>query len=450
MGEIEETNLIPRDSSRIGAALGVRIPEILLPTAEIDRSKWPVVACDQYTSQPDYWESVEQEVRDKPSSYHIILPEVYLENPGGSGLDRRIASINQHMEQYLSEGVLMSFGECMVLVDRQTPSTPSRKGLVLAVDLEKYDFEPGKNNLIRATEGTVLERIPPRMRIRRDALLEIPHVQLLVDDPDRTIIEPLAELCGKGRFEVLYDQDLMAGGGHVKGYRIPEDAIETHKMFQAMSLLSSYKEHGLLFAVGDGNHSLATAKAHWDSIKSRVSSGHPARYALVELINIHDAGLSFEPIHRVLFHVSFDDFISRSARLAPDLDIQISEKMSVENAILMAETIDPAVQPVPVFHGRSAVVFTFSKPASKLTVGTMQLLIDAFLAEEADGKVDYIHGREAVMELSSDHIGMLFPPISKGTFFETIVKEGVLPRKTFSMGESFEKRYYMECKLIVQ
>ena len=450
MGETEEVSRTSKKTMRTGLSLCVGTPEILLPATGIDRTKWPVIACDQYTSQPDYWESIAREVADFPSSFHIILPEAYLENPGPIGLVERIASINLHMEQYLSEGILMSIGECMVLVDRQTPVASSRKGLVLEVDLEKYDYEPGADNLIRATEGTVLERIPPRMRIRRDAPLEIPHIQLLVDDPERTIIEPLAKQCEDGRYEILYDQELMAGGGHIRGYRIPKDAIRENRMSDALSALSSYKEHGLLFAVGDGNHSLATAKAHWNSIKAAVSPTHPARYALVELINIHDEGLVFEPIHRVLFHADLDDFISKSCCLVPEMDLLISERMSVENAILMAQTIDPQVQPIPVFQDNSAVVFTFSKTPSKLAVGSMQLLIDAYLAGNPEARVDYIHGEEAVMALSADHIGMLFPAISKDTFFETIVNEGVLPRKTFSMGESFEKRYYMECKLIVQ
>jgi len=431
-------------------SLGVKIPEILLPSAEIDLAKWPVIACDQYTSQPDYWEAVENITINNPSSFHIVLPEIYLEQPGDISVSERIAAINRNMEQYLSEGVLTSAGECMVLVDRKTPCAASRKGLVLSIDLEKYDYEINKNNLIRATEGTVLDRIPPRMQIRKDALLEIPHVQLLVDDPDRTIIEPLARKCDEGKFEVLYDTDLMAGGGHIKGYRIQKDAPEVKDVFEAMSGLSTLKEHGLLFAVGDGNHSLATAKSHWESIKSKVSPNHPARYSLVEIINIHDEGLAFEPIHRVLFGVSLEDFIAKSTELLPDAHVQVSEKMSVENAILMAETIDQAVQPIPVLHSKEAVVFTFSNPPSKLAVGTMQILIDSYLKTSSKDKVDYIHGIDAVLSLSDKNIGMIFPAISKDTFFKNIVNEGVLPRKTFSMGESFEKRYYMESKLIVE
>lgn len=450
---MEETGIPTLKSTNEVIAIapqGVKIPDILLPCAEIDRSKWPVIACDQYTSQPEYWESVEKQVEGSPSSFNIILPELYLEHPGAIELDDRICRINQTMDRYLGEGILTDIGECMVLIDRSTPCTPSRKGLVLSIDLDKYDFDPAKKNLIRATEGTVLERIPPRARIRKDAPLEIPHVQLLVDDPKRSVIEPLAEQCANGEFELLYDIDLISGGGHLKGYRIPGNSPSAQRALEAMGSLDSLTEFGLLFAVGDGNHSLATAKAHWESLKGSVSPNHPARYALVELINIYDNGLHFEPIHRVLFHVRLDHFISNAPSLLPDAGIQISERMSVENAVLMAETIDPAVQPVPVITGKEAVVFTFSNPPSKLAVGSMQILIDMFLSQHPEGKVDYIHGEDAVLALSKTAIGMLYPSISKETFFETIVNEGVLPRKTFSMGESFEKRYYMECKMIVE
>lgn len=443
---------------------GVKIPEILLPSAEIDMSKWPVVACDQYTSQPDYWEKVERLVSGSPSSYHIVLPEIYLEHPGDISLSDRISSINSHMEQYLGEGILMSAGECMVLVDRETEdSASSRKGLVLAIDLERYDFKPGNDNLIRATEGTVIERIPPRLRIRKNSILEIPHVILLVDDPQCSIIEPLSDLCAAGKTEILYDIELMLGGGHVKGYRIPARSDAARNALGAMAMLKSLTEHGLLFIVGDGNHSLAAAKAHWDMIKADSLSKPTAsdvmqsdatqsraRYALVEIINIYDEGLIFEPIHRVLFNISLDDFISKSPVLMPDSQIMISEKMSVENAILMAENIDPAVQPVPVFSGAEAVVFTFSNPPATLSVGTFQILIDKYLeTRSSEARVDYIHGKDIVVGLAKEHVGILLPPLSKDTFFDMIVKEGVLPRKAFSLGEAAGKRYYMESRMIV-
>lgn len=449
-------------------------PEIFLPGPEHFDS-WPVIACDQFTSQPEYWKAVESRVQSKASSYHIVLPEIYLEHPGDIPLPSRIKSINDSMSRYMEDKVLNSIGECMVFIDRSTPLVESRKGLVFAIDLEKYDFKSGSNNLIRATEGTVLERIPPRMQIRKDAILEIPHVQLLVDDPAQSIIEPLSRQAAAGDFEVLYDIDLPEGGGHVKGFRIPKDSESMNNVLSAMSNLSSLTEHGLLFAVGDGNHSLATAKTHWESIKTRMEiSGsesksnessnsvmpsnppteysllsHPARFALVELINIYDTGLNFEPIHRVLFNTSFDDFILQAPRLMPDFGIQISDKMSLENAVLMAQTIDDSVLPIAVFSNKMAVVFTFTNTPGKLAADVMQQLIDAYLSVHADSRVDYIHGEDATFELSRENIGMLLPPLPKSTFFDTIARDGALPRKTFSMGEAFEKRYYMECKLIV-
>lgn len=429
--------------------IGIKFPEILVPCAEIDRTIWPVIACDQYTSQIDYWKNVENIVGDAPSTLSIILPEIYLEHPGETCVEDRIERINDKMRQFVGEGILTSIGECMVFLDRQTQNATSRLGLVLAIDLESYDFTPGNNNLIRATEGTVLDRIPPRMQIRKDAILETPHVQLLVDDPDFKVHAPLSKLCQEGAFEKLYDLELMSGGGHVKGYRIPLEHDVTKSLIESLHNLSSLTNNGLLFAVGDGNHSLATAKAHWNSIKTGVSSNHPARFALVEIINIHDSGLEFEPIHRVLFSVSFDDFIARASSLLPDAGIIISEKMSVNNAIIMAETIDNNVLPTPVFKGDEAVVFTFINPPSKLCAGAMQILIDKYL-ETYGGKVDYIHGKDAVIDLSKDNIGMLFPVISKNDFFKLLSTEGVLPRKTFSMGEAFEKRYYLECKLITE
>jgi hypothetical protein len=471
-------------------------PEIFLP-APGHLDSWPVIACDQFTSQPDYWEAVESRVQSKASAYHIILPEIYLEHPGDIPLPSRIKSINDNMASYIDGKVLKSIGECMVFIDRSTPLVASRKGLVFAIDLEKYDFKSGSNNLIRATEGTVLERIPPRMQIRKDAILEIPHVQLLVDDPAESVIEPLSRQATAGDFEVLYDIDLPEGGGHVKGFRIPKDSDSMKNILSALSNLNSLSEHGLLFAVGDGNHSLATAKTHWEIIKTKLLSetidtkdikdtkevtdtkganitkipenlnsssvqpsyvtesdesnllpNHPARFALVELINIYDSGLNFEPIHRVLFNTSFDGFIMQAPRLMPDFGIQISDKMSLENAVLMAQTIDDSVLPIAVFSNESAVVFTFTSTPGKLAADVMQQLIDAYISANPDTRVDYIHGDDATFELSRKNIGMLLPPLPKETFFDTIARDGALPRKTFSMGEAFEKRYYMECKLI--
>lgn len=426
----------------------VRVPEIYLPLSKEILENWPVVACDQFTSEPKYWENVRKRAGSVPSSYNIILPEIYLEHPGDIPVDGRIKSINSKMKEYLESNILKSAGNCFILVDRKTHATPSRKGLLISIDLEKYDFKPGTEELIRATEGTVLDRIPPRMQIRKDACLEIPHVQLLMDDPGNTVIGPLFEKAQNGNLDVIYAIELKEGGGNITGYIIPADSPCMDEIYTALSNLKSFRDNGLLFAVGDGNHSLATAKSHWDSIRDKADRNHPARFALVEIINIYDAGINFEPIHRVLFGTSFNKFIRESSGIIENLEVIISEIMSVDNAILMANTIDPQVLPVPVFSNDEAVVFTFPKSSGQLTVSVIQQIIDAYVEKYPNTKVDYIHGENSVKELSKKNIGILLPGISKETFFERIAGQGVFPRKTFSIGEAFEKRYYIECKKI--
>jgi len=424
------------------------VPGIYIPSSKSNMENWPVVACDQFTSEPEYWQNVRKRVGDDPSSYNIILPEIYLEHPGEFPVEKRIININSKMNEYLDNLVLESVGECFCLIDRQTPVSQSRRGLLISIDLEKYEFKPDSDSLIRATEGTVLDRIPPRMRIRKDAALEIPHVQLLMDDPGDTVIGPLFEKAKSGGYNLLYDLKLHEDGGHVKGYQIPGDSQDIDGIYLALSKLHSLIKYNLLFAVGDGNHSLATAKSHWDSIKQNLPDNHPARYALVELINIYDDGIKFEPIHRVLFGTSFDKFIRLSASLIPEVEVIISEKMSVNNAIVMAGAIDSRVLPVPVFSKDEAVVFTFPKSSEILPVTVIQKLIDEYINKYPNAKVDYIHGESTVRNLAEKNIGILLPAISKETFFRTIAGKGVFPRKTFSIGEAFEKRYYIECKKI--
>lgn len=446
----EKDNII--DSAVLSGELGICIPEIFLPAAGSDMENWPVIACDQYTSSPEYWSAVRSRVSSKgsPSAYNLVLPEIYLEHPGDVPVNERIRSINRTMKEYLDTGVLQSCGSCMVLVDRSTPVTPSRLGLVFAIDLETYDFKEGSHANIRSTEGTVLDRIPPRLQIRKDAALEIPHVMLLADDPGRTIIEPLAGMCASGQFTIIYDLDLPEDGGHITGYQIPAGSAAASDAITAMSQLQSFKDNGLLFAVGDGNHSLATAKTHWENIRSTSRPDHPARYALIELVNIFDPGLSFEPIHRIVFGVSPAEFTKRAPQMFPDAGVSISEAMSLNNAVLMSSTIDSAVQPFTIFRDDSARVITFLNPPSDFTAGTAQLLIDKYIEEfSGEIRVDYIHGTEDVEALSPQGTGILLPALSKDTFFETIARHGALPRKTFSMGEACEKRYYMECKKII-
>ena len=292
--------------------VGLHIPNILLPAASVELSKWPVIACDQYTSKKSYWENVAAFVGDSPSTYHLVLPEAYL---GEADLESRITGIKSAMNRYLATDVFQEYPSTCVLVDRSTGETPSRKGLVIAVDLEKYDFGNNSSSLIRASEATIVERIPPRMKIRKGASCELPHILLLIDDPEKTVIEPLFRHIDE--LETLYDTKLMFGGGHIKGYALDR---EDHllEMLSSIERLrdnafrkSSASEDPLLFAVGDGNHSLATAKSLWEEIKRTTGViDHPSRWALVELNNIYDEGMTFHPIHRVLFRTDPADVLS--------------------------------------------------------------------------------------------------------------------------------------------
>ena len=421
------------------ARLGICIPSIVLPAPSVNLSRWAVIACDQYTAQPDYWKTVEQQVGPNPSSLHLVLPELYLEHPGDSPVATRIACINQNMQTYLDQEILIEQEPACMLVDRATPLHPSRKGLMLAIDLECYDYTPGNRQLIRATEGTVLERIPPRQAIRKDALLELPHIQLLMDDPGLTVIEPLYRALADGH-EPAYHTTLMQGGGEVSGWFVTKQDPAMLAAIQALARLDSLLKHGLLFAVGDGNHSLATAKAHWHSIRSQAGPDHPARYALVEIINIHDQGIAFEPIHRVIFDVDPAVFMAEAKSWLQ----QHSRNRSRSE---QDETCE-----IPVCLPEQDTVLTIRQESSRLVTGTIQAMLDDLIGPGkifAQARLDYIHGDAVVRQLSRQgHVGLLLPALDKGRFFELIARDGVLPRKTFSMGESFEKRYYIECRKI--
>lgn len=431
--------------------IGLNIPEILLPdTADTDFWKsWACVACDQYTSQPDYWQRVEDIARGKMSAFHLMLPEIYLEE---SDVDSRIEKINNTMSQYIEGGVLKSEEPSVVLVERDTKASPVRRGVVMALDLEKYDFNKGSGSLIRATEGTVTERIPPRMKIRKNAALEMPHVMILIDDPDKTVVEPLFEADG----QVVYDFDLMEGGGHIKGRRV-SDMAAIEKAADALRALGDRKnftrKYGmtedtpvLLYAVGDGNHSLASAKCHWEECKKQgAGPEHPARYALVEVVNIHDEGIVFEPIHRVLFNVN-------PAHFFDELQGYFTDKASYMETIVDMDAAEyPGCHTIQyVGAGCKGNIF-IDKQVHTLAVGALQEFIDYYLKGHPESRVDYIHGDDVVAELGSQpgNMGFYLPAIDKNDFFKTVICKGSLPRKTFSMGEAFEKRYYIECRKII-
>jgi hypothetical protein len=436
------------DDIKAAAALGLIAPEICLPRPGVDLAFWPVIACDQFTSEPEYWQETAALVGDRPSTLHLILPELYLDHPGRLPVSERITRINQCMRQYLTDGTLQTLPAGWILVDRATPVHPSRKGLLVAIDLDCYDFRPGSRQLIRATEGTVLERIPPRLRIRQDAPLELPHVQLLIDDPARSVIEPLfAALQDR---EPLYATSLMQGGGSVRSWFMPAGGAHFQQALQALSRLDSVVRLGLLAAVGDGNHSLATAKAHWESLRHQVAPDHPARFALVELINIFDVGLAFEPIHRVIFGLSPEDFLAgaRAWFAAQDLRIDEAGQDVPAAAATGSDQTDTAEQAFSLLWRDRRWQVRIGCPAHSLIAGSLQPWLDSLVSERSI-RIDYVHGDDVVRRLAADSaLGLLLPALTKADFFQTIAREGILPRKTFSMGEAREKRYYFESRRI--
>ncbi len=430
--------------------LAIMAPEILFPGDHVDLRRWAVIACDQFTSEPLYWEQVELDSAGVPSTAHMILPEVYLESLSSEQLDGRISSINQAIDSYLNDKTLQELPAGFVLLSRTTPYHPSRKGLVLAVDLDQYDFTPGNRMRIRATEGTVLSRIPPRVRIRTEARLELPHIMLLIDDPDGLVVEHAYDTLKASGTAPLYDTDLMQGGGHVTGYFTEAGSSVAAGIVEELSKLLEKSDDGFLFAVGDGNHSLATAKAHWDAVRTGLTTEekavHPARFALVEVVNLHDAGLDFEPIHRVAFGLTTEDFYAAAGTFFAGQGFHFLDEDEFKSGTV---ELPSRAQVIPVLAGGQAHYLVLTEPKHTLAVGSLQNMLDHFLSGRPDVRLDYIHGQEAVRTLSSSgNLGFLLPSIAKDSFFETISAEGVFPRKTFSMGEAIEKRYYMEAKRI--
>jgi len=434
--------------------IGIQIPQVFYPKAGTDLTKWAVIACDQFTSQPEYWQKAEELVGQAASTLRLILPEVYLEKPGEA---ERIQNIQSSMRAYLEQGTLQP-RDGLIYVERSVAGK-TRKGILLCLDLEKYDYTKGSTSLIRATEGTIVERLPPRMKIRQGAALELPHILVLIDDPLRTVIEPLAQ--AKSRLESLYDFELMLGSGHLRGYGINE-ALEAQivaslrRLAQPEFFAAKYgigtDKPVLLFAMGDGNHSLATAKAVWEKMKPQVGLDHPARYALVEIENVHDEGLEFEPIHRILFGLKKNIFAVMQQYFGPNFS-----HTPVANAQKMVEQVDhvrgpkQAVGIVSDGGWTSYGVVEISHPSSNLPVGTLQPFLDAFMQEDGADKIDYVHGEEVVCNLGAQpgNAGFYVPGMHKSDLFKTVILDGALPRKTFSMGEAKEKRFYMEARKII-
>ncbi len=434
--------------------VGIMIPELMMPAKSVDISKWACVACDQYTSQPDYWEECEKIVSDAPSTLRLMLPEIYLEKPGE---DERISAIRAAMDEYVKKGILENRGEGIVFT-RRTVDGKTRNGIVIALDLECYDYSKGSTTLIRATEGTIVERIPPRLRIRDGAPLELPHIIVLIDDDKKSVIEPLAVKLDQ--VEKIYDFDLMQGGGHIEGWFINDETILVD-VIKAVEKLADPNKYGvemppLLFAMGDGNHSFATAKANWEKLKISLSDeerkNHPARYALIELENVHDDGIVFEPIHRVVFNVHVPAFLEALNAKLEEQNGGCEIKLCEDEAAMKkaaAESGEGAHIINIVVENKKGFIRVLS-PAAQLEVGSLQNALDVVLKATEGAAIDYIHGEDVVNELGSKpgNIGFLLPPMHKSALFRTVVFDGALPRKTFSMGEAHEKRYYLECRKI--
>ncbi len=408
---------------------------ILLPREDISLTSWACVACDQFTSQPEYWREADALVGGAPSTLRMILPECYL-----AEAQARIPQIHATMRDYLAQGVLQaSVPDGFVLTERNTGSG-ARVGLVAMLDLESYDYRAGFKSPVRATEGTIVERIPPRMQVRRGAPLECSHILLLLDDPQQTVIEPLFDR--REELRPLYDFPLMMNGGQLTGYAVEKPA-DVAQVFHALSSLKAAQRSadGMLYAVGDGNHSLATAKACWEELKRTLpvsqQADHPSRYAMVEIENLHDDALQFEPIHRVLFGYDGDDLLDELERyaLAHDLTLHAGDDG----------------QPILcVYEGKEAPL-SLGGQTDALPVGTLQRMLDAWLAEHPGCRLDYVHGEAAVRALAEGErtVGFLLPAMDKLSLFPYVEANGALPRKTFSMGEAHEKRYYMEARRIL-
>lgn len=428
--------------------IGLQIPQIYLPKPGTDLAKWAVIACDQYTSQPDYWQKVESTVGDVPSALKLILPEIFLER---QDVPERIANVQATMSRYLDQGTLIP-NEGMIYIER-TVGGRTRRGIMAALDLERYDYTVGSTSLIRATEGTIVDRLPPRIRIREHAPLELPHILVLIDDADNSVIGPVND--HKADMEKVYDFDLMMDSGHLTGYRINQPVLE-EKIVSTLRALAHPKVQSakydvapgappLLFAMGDGNHSLATAKAIWEKVKLKVGMDHPSRYALVEIENVHDTALSFEPIHRVLFGLKQD-----LLALIGD-DVQFTQVRSAEAMIRQVDEQIAGRQCAGLVNGANGFgVLEITRPTSNLTVGTLQPVLDRFLSQGGVEKMDYVHGAETMLRLGSQpgNMGLYFPGMKKTDLFKTVILDGTLPRKTFSMGEAHEKRFYMEARKI--
>ena len=427
--------------------LGVKIPKILLPKA-LNIKTWATIACDQYTQDKQYWQQVYSTVGKEPSTVKITFPEVYLGEPGRQ---ERIQNIKKEMQSYIDQGVFAPAQEEAVYLERTTKYGRVRHGLVVAIDLDTYEWKPFSKALIRATEATIVERIPPRMEIRKEAIIETPHIMLLVNDPNHLLVEGLGQRVIKNK--PLYQGELMMNSGRVKGWAVSNeyDIEYFRSSLQKLAEANTEKDGSIfLFAVGDGNHSLATAKATWEEYKKN----HPGvqncnmKYALIEIVNIYDTGLTFEPIHRVLFDINPEGLMNF---IGDKLGGKIEHLGTFDE---LKKRIDNSKSDFGFIYEKGGKPeFVFMKTDIKeLPISQLQPAIDEFLVScNKKGSIDFIHGADELLRLGSQKgiTAIYLPPIDKDSFFATINGKGPLPRKSFSMGEADEKRFYLECRQIV-
>lgn len=432
-------------------SIGIRFPQILLPIDGIELTKWATIACDQFTSEPEYWDQVERIVGNAPSTLRLVLPEIYLGTPEE---ELKTQQTWDTMREYLAQGIFRPV-DGPIYVER-TVSGRTRSGLMLELDLENYDFTAGSQSLIRATEGTIVDRLPPRIRIREGAELELPHILVLIDDPEDELFSSIRRV--KSQLPNLYNFELLLGSGHLAGWQVNATALKKSILnrLESMASLEAFSarygvardKQPLLIAMGDGNHSLATAKSVWESLKGSVNADHPARFALVELENIHDPSLGFEPIHRVLFGV--DTPIELALRSHFGDRISFTKMSSFAEMDAQVRSPSPGSQAFGIVTADCYTVAAISDPRYSIAIASLQPFLDEWLKTRSGAKLDYIHGASTVEKLGSQsgNVGFYLPPIQKTGFFKTIIQDGAFPRKSFSIGEAHEKRFYFEARRI--
>ncbi|MCC8068418.1 MAG: DUF1015 domain-containing protein [Ruminococcus sp.] len=409
--------------------------DILLPKKNIDMKKWSVIACDQFTYKLDYWQEVKSISNGEKSTIDLILPEVYLND---DNCDKMIENINNTMKQYINEDIFVEYKDCFVYVERIQSDGKKRCGLIGKIDLEQYDYTKGSTSQVRATETTVIERIPPRLKVRKNAPIELTHIMILIDDIMNTVIEPIGKV--KDSLNLLYD----TGSGHISGYLVNSNSLKCQIDTALFNLLQENskkynlpQDEVLLYAMGDGNHSLATAKENYEQLKKENPnidlSNHPARYTLVEIVNLHSDALEFEAIHRIVSKVNVQDLLSK-----------------MKDTLKTSENGSSDMQRFSYIINGIENTLYIQNPLSNLTVGSVQSFLDEYLKSNK-GTIDYIHGKDAIINLSKndDSIGFILPDMLKSELFPTVIKDGSLPRKTFSMGHAEDKRFYIECRSIV-